>query len=683
MQSKKNLGKNHNFPVHTAENKADNQTNFKKKKSPIAAFRKPKKAKKEKLTVEQEILRMREEERKKAAVSSKNEKPQSAKNQNYRPKPVKKKTEDKTETARKKTVEKKQAEKPRREAPKKGKKSDFSVSPRADGKVRVIPLGGLGEIGKNMTVVETDRDILVVDCGMGFPDDGMPGVDLVIPDTAYLEENIHKIRGIFLTHGHEDHIGAIPYVLRKVNVPLYGTKLTLGIVENKLVEHGLAQSTQFRQVCAGETVRAGAFEVEFISVNHSIADAVAFAIHSPVGNLVFTGDFKIDSTPIDGEMTDLTRLGELGREGVTALFCDSTNCERPGFTPSERTVGTSLEQIFHDNTKRVIVATFSSNIHRVQQIIDASVKHHRAVCIMGRSMTNIVNTASKLGYMKIPQGTLIEPEELKKFAPRNVTLITTGSQGEAMSALSRMAFGTHSQVKLSPEDMVVISAHPIPGNEKTITNIINELMKKQVSVVYDRIAEVHVSGHACQEEIKMIFALTKPRFFMPVHGEFKHLMKNAELAQYAGIPKSHIFISEIGKVLEFSKGGEAARFTGSVPAGMVLVDGLGVGDVGSVVLHDRKLLAEEGIITVVAAVDSYGKYLIGDPQIITRGFVYVRESEDLMEEIRTVSKRSIENALDSGLDMASVKSRSKDDISKFLFGRTHRRPMVLPVIIEV
>ncbi len=648
MKSKKDLGEGKALPVHKTkknEMKEQNQTNNRKKKAAGNPFRrhtKNKKTGKGKLTVEQEILRMREEEKKNA---------------------------------------------PRKQQ-KQGSSTVPQKKPRAardivkEKPVRVIPLGGLGEIGKNMTVVETDRDMIVIDCGMGFPDDGMPGVDLVIPDTQYLEENIHKLRGIFLTHGHEDHIGAIPYVLRKVNVPLFGTKLTLGIVENKLMEFGLDKCTELRYVAAGKTVRAGEFSVEFVRVNHSIADAVAFAIRTPAGNMVFTGDFKIDSTPIDGEMTDLTRFGELGREGVTALFCDSTNCERPGFTPSERTVGTSLEHIFHENTKRVVVATFSSNIHRVQQIIDASVKHHRAVCILGRSMINIVNTASKLGYMKIPKGTLIEPEEIRKFAPRNVTLITTGSQGEAMSALSRMAFGTHGQVKLTPDDMVVISAHPIPGNEKTITGIINELMKKQVSVVYDRIAEVHVSGHACQEEIKMIFALTKPRFFMPVHGEYKHLAQNASLAEYAGIPKENIFISEIGKILEFSDGGKNARFHGSVPAGMLLVDGLGVGDVGSVVLHDRKLLSEEGIITVVAAVDSYGKFLVGDVQIITRGFVYVRENEDLMEEIRTVAQRALEQALDNGLDFASVKMRTKDEIAKFLFGRIRRRPMILPVIVE-
>ncbi|MBR3837633.1 MAG: ribonuclease J [Clostridia bacterium] len=616
---------------------------------------------------------MREEERKKKAQSA-------APSPKKDPAPKKNKGAEKQRSENKASRKGNHNHKPRQDRSNQVKSKGTE---KLGAPVRVIPLGGLGEIGKNMTVVETDEDIIVIDCGMGFPDDAMPGIDLVIPDTQYLAENARKIRGIFLTHGHEDHIGAIPYVLRNLSVPLYGTKLTLGIVENKLVEFGLDKTADFRVCRPGETVRAGAFDVELISVNHSIADAVAFAIHSPAGTLVFTGDFKIDPTPIDGEMTDLTRFGELGKEGVTALFCDSTNVERPGFTPSERTVGTSLEQIFHENTKRVIVATFSSNIHRVQQIIDASVKHQRAVCILGRSMTNIVRTASNLGYMRIPAGTIIEPEELKKFAPKHVTLITTGSQGEAMSALSRMAYGTHSQVKLSPEDMVVISAHPIPGNEKTIGNIINELMKKHIQVVYDRIAEVHVSGHACQEEIKMIFALTKPRFFMPVHGEYKHLARSAALAEYAGIPKENIFLSEVGKVLEFSADGKHAHFAGSVPSGILMVDGLGVGDVGSVVLHDRKLLSEEGIITVVAAVDTYGKFLVSDPQIITRGFVYVKENEDLMDEIRTFSRRVIENALDSGLDLASVRTRSRDEIGKFLFGRIRRRPMVLTVLMEV
>ncbi len=570
-----------------------------------------------------------------------------------------------------------------RPAPRKKKENTRARRALPDLPVRVIPLGGLGEIGKNMTAVECGDDIIVIDCGMGFPDDGMLGVDLVIPDTAYLEKNADKVRGIFVTHGHEDHIGAIPYVLRKIHTPIYGTALTLGIVENKLVEFDLAGRADLRVTAAHDTVKAGVFEVEFIPVNHSIPDAVAFAVHSPCGTFIFTGDFKIDSTPIDGDMIDLTRFGELGKEGVTALFCDSTNCERNGFTPSERTVGTSLEQIFYDNPKRVIVATFSSNVHRVQQIIDASVKHERAVCILGRSMINIVTTAQKLGYMKIPDHTLIEPEEIRRFAPHQVTLITTGSQGEAMSALSRMAMGTHPTVKLTPEDMVVISAHPIPGNEKTINNIINELTRKQVSVVYDQIAEVHVSGHACQEEIKMIFALTRPRFFMPVHGEYKHLARNAALAEYAGIPRDHIFISDIGRVLEFSDRGAAARFTGTVPAGKILVDGLGVGDVGSSVLRDRKLLSEEGVITLAAAVDRPNGELVSDVTVMTRGFVFVKENEELIEDIRKVAVRVLENALYAGADLTAVSNRVRDEVSRYLFNRTKRRPMVVPAIVEI
>ena len=673
MKSKKRSGENELFPVHTPKGKKNGrkgQSSFFKNKE-----KKEKKEKREPLTIEQEILRMREEERKKKEKKEvQKEKKAPAKR---REEPNQKKEREKKAPVQKKEEKKKPARTKEKSMPRAEKKRNGPA--RA---VRVIPLGGLGEIGKNMTVVETDEDMIVIDCGMGFPDDGMPGVDLVIPDTEYLKENAAKLRGIFLTHGHEDHIGAIPYVLRQLNVPLFGTKLTLGIVENKLSEAGLLSQADLRVVHPGETVQAGEFAVEFIRVNHSIADAVAFAIHSPAGRLVFTGDFKIDSTPIGGEMADLTRFGELGREGVTALFCDSTNCERPGWCPSERTVGTSLASIFRDNEKRVIVATFSSNIHRVQQIIDESVKHHRAVCILGRSMINIVTTASKLGYMKIPDGTLIEPEEIRQFAPRNVTLITTGSQGESMSALSRMAHGTHPQVKLTPEDMVVISAHPIPGNEKTVTTIINELMKKRVDVVYDQIAEVHASGHACQEEIKMIFALTRPRFFMPVHGEYKHLARNASLAEYAGIPKENVFLSEIGRILEISPDGKHAALKGTVPSGFLLVDGLGVGDVGSAVLHDRKLLSEDGIITVVAAVSSYGRYLTGDVQIVTRGFVYVKDNTDLMEELKRVAARVLENSLSAGLDLVAVRGRVRDELSRLLFDRFKRRPMILPVIVE-
>ena len=622
-------------------------------------------ARKGRKTPEQEILAMREKEKKERKKAAS--------------KPKKKPAE---KAAAESASRKRPASKPK-SAPggaAKAKRTEKKKEVRLP--VRIIPLGGLGEIGKNMTALECGDDIIVIDCGLSFPDDDMFGIDLVIPDTTYLEENAAKVRGIFVTHGHEDHIGAIPYVLRKLPVPLYGTKLTLGIVRNKLIEFGLEKTAEFRIITAGDTVKAGPFGVEAIAVNHSIADALAFAVHSPVGTLIFTGDFKIDSTPIDGEMTDLTRFGELGREGVTALFCDSTNCERPGFTPSERTVGTSLEKIFDNNPRRVVVATFSSNIHRVQQIVDASVKHGRLVCVLGRSMINIVSVASELGYMHIPEGTLISPDEIKKYSPEHLTLITTGSQGEAMSALSRMASGSHDKVKLGADDMVVLSSHPIPGNEKAINDIINELSKRHVSVVYDQIAEVHVSGHACQEEIKMIFALTKPRFFMPVHGEYKHLLRNAALAEYSGIPKENIFISEIGKVLEISAGGKEARFAGTVPSGKVLVDGLGVGDVQSAVLRDRKLLAEEGIVVITASVDPYLKTLVSPPQVATRGFVYVKENEDLIDEIMQVATDALEKSLERAQDLEAAQARVKEDVSRYLFAKIRRRPVMMVILVE-
>lgn len=675
MKSKKNYGEDNSLPLH---NNSLQKQNRKDKKSVTHTLFSHKK-----LTPEQEINLMRAQERQaRAASEEKTENTPKKKN-------TKKSGEQKNvkNAAPKKKPQKKSEENKARHSAKgenTKKKSTANKSAKNGAKqkaaVRIIPLGGLGEIGKNMTAVESGEDIIVIDAGLGFPDDDMLGVDLVIPDTEYLEKNAARVRGIFLTHGHEDHIGSVPFVLRKLSVPVFGTKLTLGIVENKLIEARV--KGDLNVIRPGERVKAGCFEVEPISVNHSIADAVAYAIHSPCGILIFTGDFKIDSTPIDGEMTDLTRFGELGREGVTALFCDSTNCERPGFTPSERTVGTSFEQIFDGNKKRVIVATFSSNIHRVQQIIDASVKHERAVCVMGRSMINIVTTAKNLGYMKIPEGTLISPEEIRKFSPEHVTLITTGSQGEAMSALSRMAFGSHDKVKLTSEDMVVISAHPIPGNEKAINNIINELTKQHVRVAYDQIAEVHVSGHACQEEIKMIFALTKPRFFMPVHGEYKHLSRNAALAEYAGIPRENIFISDIGRVLEISADGKKAALNGTVPAGKLLVDGSGVGDVGSAVLRDRKLLSQDGIIMIAAAVDSYGKTLVSKPEIVSRGFIYVKENEDLIGEIASLAARVIDKGLAGGQDFATIKNRVKDETGRLLFNKTRRRPIILPVIVE-
>ncbi|MBE6687765.1 MAG: ribonuclease J [Ruminococcaceae bacterium] len=547
--------------------------------------------------------------------------------------------------------------------------------------LKVIPLGGLGEIGCNITAVEYEDDIIVIDCGFGFPDDNMLGIDLVIPDVTYLEKNIEKVRGIFLTHGHEDHIGALPYILKTLNVPIYGTSLTLEILANKLIEFKLDKVTRTVKCAAGDTVDIGCFSVEFIRVNHSIADSVAFSITTPVGVVIFTGDFKIDLTPIDGEMINLTRFGELGNKGVLALFSDSTNAERPGYTPSERTVGHSFDNIFHGTTKRVVIASFSSNVHRVQQIIDASEKYGRKVAIIGRSMINIVTAAIKLGYMHVPEGMIVDIDEIKKYRPDQLTLITTGSQGEPMSALYRMANSTHDKVHLGMDDLVVISATPIPGNEKLVSKIINELLKKEVEVVYDRLAEVHVSGHACQEEIKTIIALTKPKYFVPLHGEYKHVTKCASLAEYMGVPHENILIPEVGKVMEF--GEESARFNGNVPAGKVLVDGYGVGDVGNVVLRDRRHLACDGLIVVVATIDLVGGYLFSGPDIVSRGFVYVRESEELMEELKNIAKEAIYYCIDENIsDANAIKSKVKDDLTKYIYSKTKRKPMILPIIME-
>ena len=552
------------------------------------------------------------------------------------------------------------------------------------GKLRVIPLGGLNEIGKNLTVLEYADDIIIVDCGLGFPDEDMPGIDIVIPDFTYLEENSDKIRGMVLTHGHEDHIGAIPYFLRALNVPIYGTKLTLGIIKNKLAEHVLPFEAQLNCVKAGQTVRLGSFAVEFIHTNHSIADACCLAISTPLGVIVHTGDFKLDVTPIDGDMMNITRLGEIGRKGVLLLMCESTNAERAGFTPSERKVGKSLEYIFTSNhDKRIVIATFSSNVHRVQQIINVSASHGRKVAITGRSMLNIVGAAVELGYMNVPEGVLIDINEIKRYKPEELTLITTGSQGEPMSALYRMAFGDHSQVTLGRNDLVVLSSSAIPGNEKLVGRIINELSKNGVSVLHDAVVEVHVSGHACQEELKLMQALTRPKYFMPIHGEYRHLAANRELALDMGIDDRDIFISDIGKVLEIDVKG--ARFAGTVPAGKILVDGYGVGDVGNIVLRDRRHLAQDGIIIVVAAIDANEGLLVSGPDIVSRGFVYVRESEELMEEVRNIAAIAINRCIDAGdsVDRMHLKNSVKDDLSRFLYSKTKRKPMVLPVIIDV
>ena len=552
------------------------------------------------------------------------------------------------------------------------------------GKIRIIPLGGLGEIGKNMTVIEYENEMIVVDCGLGFPDDDMPGIDLVIPDISYLESNKERIRGVFLTHGHEDHIGAVPYMLRSINPPVYGTPLTLGIIKNKLEEHVLPWRPNLKTVKAGDTVKAGAMSVEFIHVNHSIADACALAIHTPLGTLIHTGDFKLDTSPIDGEMMDIVRLGELGREGVLMLMCESTNAERAGHTPSEKKVGASLEYIFSTHKqKRVIIATFSSNVYRVQQIIDTSARHGRKVAITGRSMLNIVSTAIELGYMKVPKGVLVDINDIKRYKPGELTLITTGSQGEPMSALYRMAFSDHSQVTLGPTDLVVLSSSAIPGNEKLVGRIINELSRNEVEVLHDAVVEVHVSGHACQEELKLMQALTKPKYFMPIHGESRHLLANRDLAKFMGVNPQNIFISEIGKVLEIDENG--ARWSGTVPAGKILVDGYGVGDVGNIVLRDRRHLAQDGLIVVVATVDIDERMILSGPDIVSRGFVYVREAEELMEEVRQIAYEALADTLYEfdQVDRMQLKKCVKDDLTRFLYAKTKRKPMILPVIMNV
>ncbi len=568
--------------------------------------------------------------------------------------------------------------------PKKEQRSVPTVKYDENAKLRIIPLGGLNEIGKNMTAIECGDDIIVIDCGIAFPDEEMPGVDLVIPDITYLEENALKVRGIVLTHGHEDHIGAIPYVLRNINPPIYGTKLTLGIVRNKLKEFSLENVPNLVTVSAGDTVKLGNMTAEFIHVNHSIADACALAIKTPLGTLVHSGDFKLDLTPIDGEIMDITRLGELGKEGVLLLMCESTNAERPGSTPSERKVGASMEYIFNiHKEKRIVIATFSSNVHRVQQIIDAAARHGRKVAVTGRSMLNIVGAAVELGYMHVPEGVLIDISEIRRYKPDQLTIVTTGSQGEPMSALYRMAFGDHRDVTLGRDDVVVISSSAIPGNEKLVGRIINELCKCGVEVIHDASLAVHVSGHACQEELKLMMALTRPKYFMPVHGEYKHMAANRNLALSMGIESQNIFISDIGTVLELDKKG--ARFGGTVPSGRVLVDGYGVGDVGNIVLRDRLLLSQDGLIVVAATVCADGGYLLSGPDIISRGFVYVRESEDLMEEMRVIAEDVIKAGLagKNRADWYQIKNRVKDDLAKFIYGKTKRKPMILPMIMNV
>ncbi|MEE1187170.1 MAG: ribonuclease J [Acutalibacteraceae bacterium] len=546
--------------------------------------------------------------------------------------------------------------------------------------LKVISLGGLEEIGKNLTVFEYGEDIILVDCGMSFPDEDMLGIDIVIPDFTYIVKNKDRVRGLFLTHGHEDHIGAIPYLFKQdINIPIYGTRLTLGLVEGKMKEHNLT-SVKYVPVTPGERINAGSFNVEFIHVNHSIPEAVAMAIRCPAGLFVHTGDFKIDMTPIDSEPIDLARFSQLGQEGVTALFADSTNAERKGFTPSERTVGKTFSAIFENaKDKRIVVATFSSNIHRMQQIIDEAVKWGRKVAVSGRSMLNAIAVAEELGCLKVPQGVIISIDIINRFNDEDLVIMTTGSQGEPMSALSRMAFSDHRKVSLGSNDLVIISANPIPGNEKLVSKVINELMKLGCQVVYEKSYDIHVSGHACQEELKTIMSLVKPKFFMPLHGEYRHLYHNKEIAVSMGIDEKNVMLSELGNVIEFTK--NSMKCTGTVQAGKQLVDGLGVGDVGNIVLKDRKHLAEDGLIAVVMTIDSVSGDVLAGPEIVSRGFVYVRESEQLIDEARSRVYDVLMNC-DSN-DWNLIRTKVRDELSRFIYIKTRRNPMILPIIMEV
>ncbi|APC40273.1 ribonuclease J [Clostridium estertheticum] len=548
--------------------------------------------------------------------------------------------------------------------------------------LKVIPLGGLGEIGKNITAIEYEEEIIVIDCGVSFPDEEMYGVDLVIPDITYLKNNAKKVKGVFLTHGHEDHIGSVPFILKQLNVPIYGTKLTLGLIENKLREHNMLQYCELHIVNAGETIELLNFKIEFIRVTHSIADSCAIVIHSPIGVILHTGDFKIDYTPIDGLVMDLERISNLGKDGVLLLMADSTNVEREGHSISEKTIGKTLTRIFSSAEGRVIVATFASNIHRIQQIVDACVRYNRKIVFIGRSMDNISQVAMDLGYLHIPEDYIIDVDEMHNYENKDITIITTGSQGEPMAGLARMAFATHRKITIEPDDLFIISASPIPGNEKLISRVINELFKRGAEVIYEDLEEVHVSGHAYQEELKLIHALVHPKYFMPVHGEFRHLRKHANLAQKLGMKGKDIFIMETGQVLELTK--DEAKITGRVHTGSVFVDGLGVGDVGSIVLRDRKHLAEDGMLTVVVTLERESYSIIAGPDIITRGFVYAKESDVLINEVKEIVRTELNKCLENKvIEWNVLKFNMKKSVERYLYEKTNRRPIILPIIMEI
>ena len=550
-------------------------------------------------------------------------------------------------------------------------------------RLKIIPLGGLHEVGKNITVFQYDNEMIVVDCGLSFPEDDMLGVDLVIPDITYVIKNEEKLKGMVITHGHEDHIGGVPYFLKQVNTPIYGTKLTLGLIKNKLEEHRLVDSTKLNEVNPGETIKLGRhFKVEFIQSSHSIPDSVMLAIHTPVGTIIHTGDFKVDYTPMDGKLMDFARLAELGNKGVLALMSDSTNAERKGFTMSESTVGEVFEKLFTNCTKRIVVATFASNVHRVQQIVNSAVKYGRKIAVCGRSMINMITTARELGYIDCPDNLFIDIDMINNYTDDKLLIITTGSQGETMSALTRMASGTHRKVKITPNDLVIISANPIPGNEKNVSKVIDSLMQIGAEVVYSALQDVHVSGHACQEEQKLILALTKPKYFIPVHGEYRHLIAHSETAKLMGVEKENIFKLENGKILEMDK--NSAEFTGTVQSGIILVDGLGIGDVGNVVLRDRQHLSQDGLIIVVLTMNGTSGEVIAGPDVISRGFVYVRESENVMDEIKLVVRHEVRKCEEQGIrDWTTIKNSIRENLREYIFSKTKRNPMIIPIVMEI